>query len=151
MKITDFLSRESIVLDLKAQSKEAAIKEMVNVLVKLKKINNPVEAIEMLMQREKLGSTGIGQGVAIPHSRCEFVKEQVAVLCFSKNGVEFEALDNNPVHILFLLLCPGASTGEHLQTMAKISKLLKGKQLRQALLDVKTADDAFALIQQADV
>ncbi len=151
MKTTDFLCHEAIILDIKACEKESAIKEMVNVLVKLKKVNNAAEAIELLMQREKLGSTGIGQGVAIPHTRCDSVKEQVAVLAFSKKGVEFNALDSGPVNILFLLLCPGASTGEHLQAMAKISKLLKGKVLRQALLEAKTPADVLSLIQQADV
>jgi len=151
MKIVDFLPKEAIVLDLKSKEKESAIKEMVEVLVKLKKVNNAHETVDMLMQREKLGSTGIGQGVAIPHTRCDFVKEQVAVLSFSKSGVDFSALDNCPVNILFLLLCPGASTGEHLQAMAKISKLLKDKTLREALLQAKTSAEAFALIQQADV
>ena len=150
MKTTDFLSQEAIVLDIKACDKESAIKEMVQVLVKMKKLNNAAEAIDLLMQREKLGSTGIGQGVAIPHTRCDFIKEQVAVLAFSKKGVEFNALDSGPVNILFLLLCPGSSTGEHLQAMAKISKLLKGKALRQALLEAKTTADVLLLIQQAD-
>ena len=151
MKIMDFLCQEAIILDLKAQDKESAVNEMVDALTKLKKIKNSKEAIEALMQREKLGSTGIGQGVAIPHSRCDFIKEQIAMLAISKKGVEFSALDGNPVNIIFLLLCPGDSKGEHLQAMAKISKMLKDKYLRKAVLEANTTQDVLSIIQKADV
>ena len=151
MKIMDFLCQEAIILDLKAQEKESAVNEMVDVLTKFKKIKNSAEAIEALMQREKLGSTGIGQGVAIPHSRCDFIKEQIAVMGISQKGVEFNALDGSPVHIIFMLLCPVESKGEHLQAMAKISKMLKDKFLRQALLEAKTKQAVIEIIRQADV
>ena len=124
---------------------------MVDVLVKLHKIKGSAEVIETLMQREKLGSTGIGQGVAIPQCRCDVVKEQMAVLGISKQGVDFSALDSNPVNILFMLVGPADSAGGHLQTMAKISRILKDKVLRQSLLEAKTVEDIIAIIQQADV
>ena len=151
MKIMDILCQEAIILDLKAQEKESAVNEIVDVLAKLKKIKNSAEAIDALMQREKLGSTGIGQGIAIPHSRCDFIKEQIAMLAISQKGVEFSALDGSPVHIIFMLLCPGDSKGEHLQAMAKISKILKDKYLRKALLEAKTTQDALSIIQKADI
>ncbi len=150
MKIMDLLSKETIVLDLKAREKEPAIIELVDTLVKLHKLKSSAEAIETIMQREKLGSTGIGQGVAIPHCRCDIVKEQMAVLAFSKQGVEFNSLDGNPVNIIFLLIGPADSKGEHLQAMAKISKILKDKYLRQSLMEAKTPEDVIAIIQQAD-
>jgi nitrogen PTS system EIIA component len=151
MKIMDFLCQEATLIDLISQEKESSISEMSDVLVKLKKIKNSAEVVDVLMQREKLGSTGIGQGVAIPHSRCEFVKQQIAMLAISKKGVDFNALDGNPVKIIFMLLCPGESKGEHLQAMAKISKMLKDKILRKAMLEAKTAPDVLAIIQKADV
>jgi nitrogen PTS system EIIA component len=149
MKIMDLLSEGTVVLDLKARDKEPAINEIVALLVKQQKIKTSLEAVDTLMQREKLGSTGIGQGVAIPHCRCDIVKEQIALLAISRGGVEFNSLDGSPVHIIFLLIGP-ADAGEHLQTMAKISKILKDKYLREALLAAATAKDILAIIQKAD-
>jgi len=146
----DLLSEGTIVLDLKALDKESAINEIVAMLVKQQKIKTSIEAVDTLMQREKLGSTGIGQGVAIPHCRCDVVKEQVAVFAISKSGVEFNSLDGSPVHILFLLIGPTDAAGEHLQTMAKISRILKDKILRETLLAAATAKDVLAIIEKAD-
>jgi fructose-specific phosphotransferase system IIA component len=150
MKIMDLLSEGAVVLDLKALDKESAINEIVAMLVKQQKIKTSIEAVDTLMQREKLGSTGIGQGVAIPHCRCDIVKEQVAVLAISKGGVEFNSLDGSPVNIIFLLIGPADAAGEHLQTMAKISRILKDKILREALLAAGTSKDVMAIIAKAD-
>jgi PTS system nitrogen regulatory IIA component len=146
----DFLSPEAIILDLKATDKKSAIAEIAERLKKLKKIKDTPEVIELLMQRERLGSTGIGQEVAIPHSRCSAVTEQVAALAISRNGVEFESLDNEPARIIFLLLCPEEANSVHLQAMARISRLLKDKIFRQSLIDAKSVEEIVGLITQAD-
>lgn len=150
MKVMDLLSKETILFGLKAKDKESAISEMTDALVKLHKLKSSSEVIELLLQREKLGSTGIGQGVAIPHCRCDMVKEPMALLAISKEGVDFNALDGSPVHILFMLIGSADSAGEHLQIMAKISRILKDKIMRQSLMDTKTAEDVIAIIQKAD-
>lgn len=150
MKIMDFLSPDDVMLDLKAVDKKSAITEMVELLKKQKKLKDTDEALDYLLQREKLGSTGIGQGVAIPHSRCNAVSQQIAALAISRKGVEFEALDGEPVHIIFLLLCPEEANSVHLQAMARISRLLKDKIFRQSLTDAKSVEEVAALIAQAD-
>jgi PTS system nitrogen regulatory IIA component len=124
--------------------------EMAETFVKLHKLKSSKEVVDLLMQREKLGSTGIGQGVAIPHCRCDAVKEPMALLAISKEGVDFNALDGSPVHILFMLVGSADSAGEHLQIMAKISRILKDKILRQSLMNAKTPEDVIAIIQKAD-
>jgi len=151
MKIMDFLCPEATLFELKSKDKMSVITEMVEALAQLKKIKDAPEIVDALMQREKLGSTGIGQGVAIPHCRCDSVKQQIAMLAISHGGVDFEALDGKPVNMFFMLLCPGQSTGEHLQAMAKASKLFKDKYFRQSLLEAKTSADIVAIIAKADV
>jgi len=150
MKIMDLLNKETILFGLKAKDKDSAITEMTDALVKLHKLKSSSEVIELLLQREKLGSTGIGQGVAIPHCRCDMVKEPMALLAISKEGLDFNSLDSSPVHIIFMLVGSADSAGEHLQIMAKISRILKDKIMRQSLMDTKTAEDVIAIIQKAD-
>jgi fructose-specific phosphotransferase system IIA component len=146
----DFLSPDDVILDLRAADKKSAVTEMVELLKKQKKIKDSPEALDTLLQREKLGSTGIGQGVAIPHSRCNAVSKQIAALAISRKGVEFESLDGEPVSIIFLLLCPEEANSIHLQAMARISRLLKDKLFRQSLIDAKSVEEVCMLITQAD-
>jgi PTS system nitrogen regulatory IIA component len=150
VKILDFLSAETVTIDLVARDKRSAITEMVQLLKKANKVKDSADAIDILLQREQLGSTGIGQGVAIPHARCSSVGAQVAALAISRQGIDFESLDGEPVHIFFLLLCPGESNGQHLQAMARISRLLKDKHLRSALRAAKSAGEVIALIKKED-
>ena len=102
------------------------------------------------MEREALGSTGIGQGVAIPHCKLEALKEQVAALGISPKGLEFDALDGEPVNIVFLLVAPMDASGNHLKALAKISRLLKDKFFRQALRDAKSPEELLRIIREED-
>ena len=146
MKITDFLSARAIVTDLKSSDKEGVMRELVDALIaagEVEKDKRP-KLIDALMNRESLGSTAIGQGVAIPHAKSEYVKRLVAAFGLSKKGVDFDSLDGEMVYIFFLLLAPQDSAGPHLKALARISRLLKDKYFRDNL---KACGDAAAVIK----
>ena len=150
MKLVDFLCPEAISVDIKSQGKKEALEELCQMLSAARKLPDPKQMVQTLMERESLGSTGIGQGVAIPHAKTGAVKEQVAALGISRRGVVFEALDGEPVHILFLLIAPNDAAGNHLKALAKISRLLKDKFFRQALRDAKSAEEIIKIIREED-
>ncbi len=150
LRILDFLDPASVVVDLKAATKRAVVEELVGLLGKTGKIVDPVKTLEVLMEREKLGSTGIGQGIAIPHAKTDQCKEVVAAFGLSRRGVNFDALDGELVHIFFLLVAPPDAAGTHLKALARISRLLKDKFFRQSLRDVKNTEDVLKLIREED-
>src|SRR5436189_4443808 len=118
MKVLEFLDPKSIAIDLKSTNKQEVITELCQLLQANGQIKEAVGVIEALMQREKLGSTGIGQGVAIPHGKSEAADKLVGALGISKKGVNFDALDGEPVHVIFLLVAPPDSAGPHLKALA---------------------------------
>ena len=152
MKISDFLCEEAVSADLQATTKEEVIEEMVGLLTKSESIDkkNKSKFVEVLMAREALGSTAIGQGIAIPHGKSEDVDHLIAGLGVSKKGVDFESLDGEPAYIFFLLLAPIDSAGPHLKALAKISRLLKDKYFRENLKAVKDEKTILKLIAQED-
>ncbi|MBL0059546.1 MAG: PTS sugar transporter subunit IIA [Elusimicrobia bacterium] len=150
MKLVELLPLSAICVDLAAQSKKEALEELCALLAKAKKIPDAPALVRTLLEREALGSTGIGQGVAIPHGKAPAIKEQAAALGISKRGVEFESLDGEPVHIIFLLVAPPDAAGNHLKALAKVSRLLKDKFFRQALKDGKSAEEILTIIREED-
>ncbi|MCB4792482.1 MAG: PTS sugar transporter subunit IIA [Elusimicrobia bacterium] len=150
MKIMDFLDEDSIILDLKAQDKKSAISEIVGLLSSLKKIKNSSKINETILEREKLGSTGIGQGVAIPHGKTDIIDKQVGALAISQKGVAFNSLDGEPVFLIFLLVGPIEVAGQHLKALARVSRLFKDKFFRQALRNAKTPQEVVKIIKQED-
>ncbi|MDR0398906.1 MAG: PTS sugar transporter subunit IIA [Endomicrobium sp.] len=150
MKIMDFLSQDAIIVDLKATDKKSAIVELAEVLKNTKKIKDSDDIINIVLERERLGSTGIGQGVALPHGKTDLLQEQIGVLGISRKGIEFNSLDGEPVHIIFLLVGPVEVAGQHLKALSRISRLFKDKFLRQAIKEAKTTQEVVKLIQQED-
>lgn len=152
MKIGDFLCTKAIVTDLKSGTKEDVIQELVTSLMNAgvieKKFKNKL--VEILMTREALGSTAIGQGVAIPHGKCEYVSKLVGALGISKEGVDFDSLDGEPAYIFFLLVAPIDSAGPHLKALARISHILKDKYFREHLKNIKDEKSVLKLIAQED-
>lgn len=146
MKVTEFLSKKAIVLDIKSTKKEDAIKELVDSLIEGGDIEkrHRNKLVEALMSREALGSTAIGQGVAIPHAKADCVEKLIAAFGISKKGVEFDSLDGEPAYIFFLLIAPQDSAGPHLKALARISRLLKDKYFRDGL---RAAPDDKAIIK----
>ena len=150
MKIVDFLNEKAIVASLKSTTKESIIRELVDVLAKAEGIRNKEELVKVLIGRESLGSTGIGQGVGIPHGKTNSVKKLIAAFGISHEGVNFEALDGDPVYIFFLLVAPEDSAGPHLKGLARISRLLKDKFFRESLKALTDEKAIFKLIREED-
>ena len=150
MKITDFLNIKGIKLDLESTEKEGVLQELVDILAEVKDIGDKKSILRALIERENLGSTGIGQGIAIPHGKTEKVDGLVAVLGVSRKGVNFEALDGEPVYILFLLVAPKDTAGPHLKALAQISRLLRDTYFCELLRRCKTPKDVFDLISKEE-
>lgn len=152
MKIFDFLNEKAITADLKSQDKKAAIQELTDSLVKAGALKPRMkdDVVKVLLNREALGSTGIGQGVAIPHGKCEFIKELVGAFGVSKSGINFDSLDGEPAYIFFLLLAPIESSGPHLKALARISKLLKDKYFRDSLKKAESEKSLLKIIKEED-
>ncbi|OGW81927.1 MAG: hypothetical protein A3C47_03560 [Omnitrophica bacterium RIFCSPHIGHO2_02_FULL_51_18] len=150
MKIIDFLNEKAVVANMKAVTKEAAIRELVDSLAKAEGIRNKEELIKVLMNRETLGSTGIGQGVGIPHGKTNTVKKLVAAFGICHQGINFDALDGEPVYLFFLLIAPEDSAGPHLKGLARISRLLKDKYFRESLKAMTDEKAILKLIKEED-
>ncbi len=150
MKIKEFLSRECIKLELEETEKEGHIKEMVQILIDAGKIDaGQMDTVfEKLMDRERMGSTGIGEGMAIPHVRVEKIDEIVGALGVSKEGIDFDSLDGEPVYISFLLLTPVEAKNEHLKALSEISLFLKDSYYREELRSASNMKQAYKLIKR---
>ena len=150
MKITDFLDRRLIKVGLMATDKDGILRELVDVLAEVKDVGDRKAITKALLERESLGSTGIGQGIAIPHGKTDRVKELVAVLGVSRKGVNFESLDGEPVYIFFLLVAPKETAGPHLKALAQISRLLRDSYFCELIKRCQTSDEIFELIKREE-
>ncbi|MBI4353444.1 MAG: PTS sugar transporter subunit IIA [Candidatus Omnitrophica bacterium] len=150
MKIVDFLNEKAVLANLKATTKEGVIRELVDLLAKVEGIKNKEELVRVLLNREALGSTGIGQGVGIPHGKTNVVKELVGTFGICHQGVNFDALDGEPVYIFFLLVAPEDSAGPHLKALARISRILKDKYFRESLKQMTDDKAVLKLIREED-
>ena len=152
MNIGDFLEKKAICADLTATDKPGVIEELVNLLIKANAVDkrHKKKVLEVLMAREALGSTAIGQGIAIPHGKCDCVKKLVGCLGISKKGINFDSLDGEPAYIFFLLVAPVDSAGPHLKALARISRLLKDKYIRDRLCTVEDEKTIIQIVQQED-
>lgn len=150
MKIMDFLDEKAVKLNLESTEKEDVLKELVEVLAETQEIGDKKSIVKALVERESLGSTGIGQGIAIPHGKTDKVSRLVAVLGISQKGVNFEALDGEPVYIFFLLVAPKDTAGPHLKALAQISRLLRDTYFCELLKRCKTPKEVYELIQREE-
>jgi PTS system nitrogen regulatory IIA component len=152
MKLSDFVVRDAILVDLKATGKEEAIREIVASLraagqLKAEDLEGVIQAI---LGREALGSTGIGHGVAVPHTRHRTVSQLVGTVALSRQGVDFAALDGEPVYIFFLLISPPDRPGDHLRALENVSKHLKDDQFVSFLRQAKTREQIIEVLDDAD-
>lgn len=152
MKLLDFVASEAILVDLEAAGKEEAIREIVASLCQAGrlKVADQESVSRAILNREQLGSTGIGQGVAVPHTRHPTVDRLVATVALSRGGVEFAALDNEPVYILFLLISPPNQPGDHLRALENISRHLKDERFVSFLRQAKTRENVVELLEEYD-
>ena len=136
-----FLLPEHVLLHSHAHSKRSLITELANVLTSI----DPDRVMEVVMAREQLGSTGIGHGVAIPHGRMPDLSAPVLALARHQNGVNFEAIDGQPVHIVVLLLVPDSEDRQHLELLAKLARSLQNSHTREAIMQADSAESVSAL------
>jgi fructose-specific phosphotransferase system IIA component len=152
MKFTDFISREAIRAELSAEDKESVIREMIRALEEAGKIDaDQFESIvKAIMKREELGSTGIGRGVAVPHTKHPSVERLVGTVGVSKEGVDFNSLDGEKVQLFFLLISPPDRPGDHLRALENISRQLRDETFCRFLKKAKTAEEIEQLLDEAD-
>ena len=149
MKILEVLSKEAICIDLKAKDKKGVMDELVAPIAKLTGASQE-ELVKVLMERERLGSTGIGGGIGIPHGKLKNLDHLVLGFGLSRRGVDFESMDSRPTHIFFLLLTPESSAGLHLKLLARISRLLKDDEFKSRLQQAGRPEDVIEIIQDKD-
>ncbi|HEY2986474.1 MAG TPA: PTS sugar transporter subunit IIA [Candidatus Binatia bacterium] len=150
MKITDFLNAARIIPDLKGKDKKTVLKEMADWLAAQDRFLNAKTLFDTLLEREKISSTAIGEGVAIPHGKAVGIRKVAGIFARSLQGVDFESLDGGPTHLFFVLLAPEDSAADHLKALARISRLLKDSSFRVRLMEGQTQEEIFAVIQEED-
>ena len=150
MNLSNLISSDTIKLELKSEKKREILVEMVNVLNDTGKLSNSDTYLKCVVDRENLGSTGIGMGIAIPHGKSDEVKDVVIAFGRSTKGVDFEALDSQPVHLVFLLAAPKNVGGIYLKALAQLSRLLRREEFRQKLMDATTKEDILAVLTADD-
>lgn len=146
VKISNLLRLEQICLDLKATNKISVIKEMISMIHK-SKVSNPEGLFQCLLEREELETTGIGDGIALPHGRTDVVKEMIVLLGRSNQGIDYKALDDKPVNLLFMIVAPKNESTKVLKMLAKISRFFNNSDFRQQLMDVQSPKEALRLFQ----
>lgn len=146
MKIVDLLNPAAIAADIEAVGKDEALAELADVMIRVENGLDRDEVIRVLKERERLGSTGIGDGVAIPHGKLKNLKKLLIAFGRSRQGVDFDSMDGKPAHLFFLLIAPEESVGVHLKTLARISKLLKNPDVRRRLLDANGSRELYQVI-----
>jgi len=152
MKISELLDKKAVSIDLKSRQKEDMLAELVDLLIDAGGVKRTEknDILVKLRERETLGSTGIGKGVGIPHAKCPKVKKMIAAFGVSKNGLDFKSLDGCPSYIFFLLIAPGDVPGPHLKALAKISRLLDDKFVRDRLRAAKNSQEILKVIKEEE-
>ncbi len=150
MKIDDILKTDSIIANLAGTNKEEVLREITDFLQKLCLIKDKETLFNTLMEREKLGSTGIGENVAIPHGKSDELSQIITVFGRSLKGLDFESLDQKPVHFVCMVIAPSNSTVQHLKALARISRLFKNKDLREGILKLQDANQIYSLLLEED-
>ena len=150
MKIDEILKKESVIADLVGKNKLEVIQEMTSCLKQNNIIKDDQALSTTLMEREKLGSTGIGENVAIPHGKSNELTQIITVFARSLGGVDFESLDQKPVHFVCMVIAPAHSTGQHLKALARISRLFKNQALREGILKAEDSNAIYSILLEED-
>jgi PTS system nitrogen regulatory IIA component len=150
MKIMDVLVRDAVILDLAGETKREILAELAKGLAAAEPGLDEARMLSVLTEREKLQSTGIGEGVAIPHGKLPGLTRLLASFARSRAGVDFESIDGQPTHLFFLLVVPEHSGGQHLKALARISRFFRDAAFRRRLLEAENRDDVFRAIEEED-
>ena len=150
MKLTDLLQQDQIIPELKSRAKRAVMEELCQCLIDGRPELDLKSLMEVLLERERLGSTGIGDGIAIPHGKLPNLDQLLLAFGRSRDGVDFDSLDGKPAHLFFLVVAPEDSAGIHLKALARISRLLKSNVVRTELMEARDAQEIYQIIQAQD-
>ena len=151
MKMKDVLRESCVIADLKGGTKQEVLTELMSALKEAGLISDVNEAVNVVLEREKLGSTAIGEGVAIPHGKMKGIDRILCVFGRSKEGIPFDAVDGKPVHIFFLLLAPEDSAGLHIQMLSRISRILRDPSFRKRLIEQGGNRDLYTDVVEEDL
>jgi PTS system nitrogen regulatory IIA component len=150
MKIADVLKKESVIPYLRSKTKAEVIRELSEHVSSVSNNINTERLVEVLMERERLCSTAVDSGVAIPHGKLSGISNIITAFGRSIEGVDFESLDGNPTHLFILLLAPENSAGTHLKLLARFSRIFKSPEFRSKLMQAKSQDEIYELIIEED-
>ena len=148
LKISDYLKLEAIIMEIKAKEKIAAINELVEHMVAKNLVSDGKEFIKALAKRENLESTGIGDGIAIPHARTNAVEDLILAFARSPKGIDFSSIDGKPSHIIFLIASPESQKSEYIVALAKLSRLLRKTSVREMLRSAKDREEVMDIIRR---
>jgi len=147
MLLTQILQQNCLKVPLESKDKQSAILELIDLLEDNAAFQDKEAVVKAVLTREKIRSTGIGSAIAIPHGKCNAVKELVMAVGIAKDPVEFESVDGQPVKIILLLVSPDNQTGPHIQALAKISKLMLDDKFKQSLEKAESTEQAYELLR----
>ncbi|SPD72637.1 Phosphoenolpyruvate-dependent sugar PTS family porter, EIIA 2 [uncultured Desulfobacterium sp.] len=150
MKLSQIINENSIISELKAKDKKSALEELADAIAGQDRTVKRDSVVKVLMEREQLGTTGIGDGVAIPHGRLKEISRPVISFGRSKDGLDFESLDGQPTYLFFLLIAPYNSFDVNIQVLAKIARILKSSAFRKKLMDAGSREEIYQTIIQTD-
>ncbi len=150
MKISDLLNPAAVAADLKSTGKSEVLAELTDAMLRVENSLDHDEVVRVLQERERLGSTGIGDGVAIPHGKLKKIENLMISFGRSRAGIDFDSMDGKPAHLFFLLVAPEESVGVHLKMLARISKLLKSPMVRQLLLEANGSEEICRIIAEEE-
>jgi len=146
MKLCELLDLDTVLVDMKSADKDEAVEELVDLLVRGDRVDDRDVVIDAVMERESQQTTGIGGGVAVPHTKHESIQKLTAALGISREGIEFDAIDDKPVHVVFLILARSDEPGPHVQALAEIARLLQIPGFFRKLVEADNEDDLLATI-----
>jgi nitrogen PTS system EIIA component len=150
MRLSEILDEKNIIPDLKARDKKGALEELAGTVVNTRQSLDKNSLVKVLLERERLGSTGIGDGVAIPHGKFYGIEEPIISFGRSLKGLDFESMDGQPVYLFFLLVAPENSASVHLKALARIAKILKNSSFRKMLMEIPSRKELYQTIIQND-
>jgi PTS system nitrogen regulatory IIA component len=150
MRLSEILKPECIIPDLKAHDKKGVLEELAQVITECEPSLSKGALLQVLLERERLGSTGIGDGIALPHGKLKQLDHLCVSFGRSMEGLDFDSIDERPVYVFFLLLAPENSAGVHLKALAKISRMLKDGNFRRQLMTVKSGQEIYEMVIDKD-
>jgi fructose PTS system EIIBC or EIIC component len=150
MKVTDILKKDFIISELKGKEKEQVINELIDLFKNDKRVNDIEKVRTAVLEREKIMSTGVGKGFAIPHGKTDAINEIIAAFGKTNSAIEYQALDNKPVNLVFLLVGKDNLVSTHIKLLSRISRMMNKDEFREGLLKASSSEEIFELFKQEE-